>query len=228
MSAAPARICVVFMPSSAAGSMPTGVSTLNRPPTLGGMSRAGTPSRRAMSRSAPFSGSVTNTRCSRAAFPNRSLRTPRTIRYCAMVSAVPPDFEMTMNSVRSSTSRARRSAMVPGSTLSSTWKRGLLLRPFLVSVFQSRLLRAVCSAIGPSAEPPMPSSTTSSNLPRVCLANSRDWSCSARSRGRSRKPRAPVSRNRLTAACVVRKSRCAASQASAGMPPDTAPASMFV
>ena len=46
----------VSIPTSAAGSTPTGVSTLNRPPTADGMSSAGIPSVLAISRSAPFCG----------------------------------------------------------------------------------------------------------------------------------------------------------------------------
>ena len=44
MSSAPANSSAVSIPTSAAGRMPTGVSTLNRPPTAGGMSSAGMPS----------------------------------------------------------------------------------------------------------------------------------------------------------------------------------------
>ena len=51
------------MPISAAGNVPTGVNTLKRPPTLGGMSSAGTLRRSANGRSAPCLGSVTKTRC---------------------------------------------------------------------------------------------------------------------------------------------------------------------
>ena len=41
--------------------MKTGVSTLNRPPTLGGMSSAGMPVATARGRNAPCAGSVMNT-----------------------------------------------------------------------------------------------------------------------------------------------------------------------
>ena len=56
--------------------------------------------RAAMRRSAPCSGSVTKTMCSAASTPRARRARPRTIRYCAIVSAVPPDFDVTMNSVR--------------------------------------------------------------------------------------------------------------------------------
>ena len=86
-------------PTSAAGSMPTAVSTLNRPPTLGGMSRTRIFSDRAIARSAPFSGSVTSTIAPFAfSAPNAFSSRSRTTRYCAIVSAVPPDFEVTMKS----------------------------------------------------------------------------------------------------------------------------------
>ena len=65
MSSAPAKQLRRVDPDQAPrASTPTGVSTLNRPPTAGGMSSAGMPSLFAISRSAPFVGSVMNTRCS--------------------------------------------------------------------------------------------------------------------------------------------------------------------
>ena len=60
------------MPTSAAGSRPTGDSTLNRPPTSGGTRSVAMPSVVASSRSAPCSGSVVNTRWRYAACPSAS------------------------------------------------------------------------------------------------------------------------------------------------------------
>ena len=113
-------------PTSAAGRMPTGVSTLKRPPTAGGMSSAGNAARAlAISRSAPFFGSVTNTRCAFAS--RRSLvQSGRARRGTAPSS---PPCRPTSTSRRTACARATRrsssAAIVCGSTLSSTCRRGL-------------------------------------------------------------------------------------------------------
>lgn len=74
----------------AAGKSPTGVSTENRPPTLGGMSNVGVRSLLAISLSLPFSGSVINTKLLLFALK---------YSYWDIVSGVVPDFVMTMKSV---------------------------------------------------------------------------------------------------------------------------------
>ena len=170
MSAAPASSSPVSTPMSAAGSTPTGVSTLNRPPTFDGISSAAMLSDCAMVRSAPFLGSVTSTSCLVArSSPSAAFRRARITRYCAIVSAVPPDLEMTTNRLRRRSSRASSAEMFAGSTLSSTWRRGLPPRAASSSRFHCGGRSAVRSAMGPSADPPMPSTTTSvSPLAPVC------------------------------------------------------------
>ena len=109
MSAAPASSAATSMPMSAAGSTPTGVSTLNRPPTLAGMSSAVMPSARAIGRSAPLTGIGDEDEVlRRAASPSAASSAARTMRYCAIVSAVPPDFDVTRNSVRCEVERRER------------------------------------------------------------------------------------------------------------------------
>ena len=147
------------MPTSAAGSSPTGDSTLNRPPTSGGTLSVAMPSRAAISRSAPRAGSVVNTRWRWAAAPSASSSQARTTRYCAIVSAVPPDLLMTLTSTRRGSIRRSAAPIVVGSTLSSTVSRGKNSRPSSSHSFQAGRRSAVSSARAPSAEPPMPSTS---------------------------------------------------------------------
>src|SRR2546423_2292271 len=117
------------------------------------------------------------------------------MRNCAIVSAVPPDFDVTMKTVRSNRSRASNAAMVSGSTLSRTCSRGKPPRVSASSMFQPLGLSAVRKAIGPSAEPPIPSITTSSNFPRTDSAYVSTCLRSSLSPPRSTNPTEPVVRN---------------------------------
>ena len=119
ISAAPDNSDFTSMPMRAAGSVPTALRTLNRPPTLAGMSSAGTLRRSARGRSAPCFGSVTNTSCLDTSSFSLVIRSC-TMRNWAIVSAVPPDLDVTIKSVRSRRSRPSKASMVSGSTLSST------------------------------------------------------------------------------------------------------------
>jgi hypothetical protein len=94
--------------------------------------------------------------------------------YCAIVSAVPPDFDVTTKIDRVRSRRSSIAVIVRGSTLSSTCIRGCPPRSLALSAFHCGLSSAVRSAIGPSAEPPMPSTMTSSYLPRAFAAMSVD------------------------------------------------------
>ena len=90
----------------------------------------------------------------------------RTMRYCAIVSAVPPDFDVTMNSVRARSSRSSSAAIVARvDVVEHVQPRACRRARASSSRFQHGGRSAVRSAMGPSAEPPMPSTTTSSNLP---------------------------------------------------------------
>ena len=112
------------IPTSAAGSSPTGDSTLKRPPTAGGTSTVAIPSRRAMSRRMPRSGSVVNTRWRVAAGPSASSSQARTTRYCAIVSAVEPDLLTTFTRTRRGSMRRSAACTLAGSTLSRIVSRG--------------------------------------------------------------------------------------------------------
>ena len=158
---APVQSASMSTPQSAAGSVPTGERTLKRPPTFGGTANTGMPSRDAIARSAPFTGSVTNARWRAASRPSRASRS-RTTRYCASVSTVPPDLEITTNSVRGSATMDSTPVMVRGSTLSSTCSRGRPPRSSLVRAFHAAGSNADRSAMAPSDDPPMPSTTMSS------------------------------------------------------------------
>ena len=151
------------MPISAAGSSPTGVSTLKRPPTLGGMSSAVMPSARAIGRSAPFSGSVTKhevlARAASPSAPSSRLAHDEVLRHRLRGAArLRRHDEQRAPRGRGGRAAPRSSA---GSTLSSTCSRGMPPRARRRAAFHCGGRSAVRSAIGPSAEPPMPSTTTS-------------------------------------------------------------------
>ena len=58
------------------------------------------------------------------ACPSTSSSQARTTRYCAIVSAVPPDLLTTLTRTRRGSIRRKAAATVEGSTLSSTVSRG--------------------------------------------------------------------------------------------------------
>ena len=175
------------------------------------------PSARAILRSAPTSGSVIKTRCCRAASsPTAPARASRTMRYCAIVSTVPPDFEITSTSVRANASRSSVAAMVAGSTLSSTCSRGAPPRAAVLRVFHAGGRNAVRNAIGPRAEPPIPSSSTSSKRPRACSATASVASRNASFTGNVRKPSSACMA--CTRACAMAKAPDASESCSAVMP----------
>ena len=142
------------MPTSAAGSKPTGESTLKRPPTSGGTLSVAIPSRPASSRRAPRSGSVVNTMWREAAAPSASSSHPRTTRYCAIVSAVPPDLLMTLTRTLRGSIRANAAFTLIGSTFSSTVSRGKKSRPSSSSSFQAGRRSALSSALVPEGRAP--------------------------------------------------------------------------
>ena len=150
--------------SAPPGACPTGVSTLNRPPTFGGMSSARIPSARAMraQRALLRVGDEDEPLPSPPRCPAPSRAAPRTTRYCAIVSAVPPDFEVTMNSAAPRSSRSS-SAVIVGrvDVVEHVQPRVAAARRVVEHGSTAGGRSAVRSAIGPSAEPPMPSTTTS-------------------------------------------------------------------
>ena len=91
------------MPAMAAENSPTGDRTLNRPPTPSGTGRVVYPFSSQMLRIVPDLGSVMATICSAwRSLPRRSMSRERMVMNWEAVSAVSPDFEMTLKSVRSS------------------------------------------------------------------------------------------------------------------------------
>ena len=161
IAAAPASSLSIWMPHMAAENSPTADSTEKRPPTPGGTGSVYHPSRWAKSRSVPASGSVVSTiRRAKALAPSFFVSRPRAIRNCAAVSAVSPDLLITLNRVLLSCgpSRSSRLPNCTGSTLSMTNNRGpRRRRP--VSRLCNGGFSAVCNAMLPRADPPMPSTT---------------------------------------------------------------------
>ena len=192
------------------------------------MSNAGILSALAIVRRAPLCGSVTKTRWRCASAPTEFCNRPRMTRYCAIVSAVPPDLEMTIKRARFKSSRSSSAAMVRGSTLSSTCRRGHALRSSLDRAFHCGLSNAVLRAIGPNADPPIPRTTTSSNCPRVRVANSVDWRWSAVLAGSSRKPSSLASRRRAKPPTARANPADASRQSLEEMPPATTSAMKLV
>ena len=163
----------------------------------------------------------------RRSSPSASSSRARTTRYCAIVSAVPPDFDVTTNSA--------------APQVEPVEQRGDVGRIDVVEHVQPRLAAArrrrragstaaarsaVRSAIGPSAEPPMPSTTTSVERARARLhapqKSSVCW-CSARSSGRSRKPSVAARvLVRDAARARPRSATRASRQSAAEIPPSTA------
>ena len=178
------------------------------------------PSRAAISRSAPRSGSVVNTRCRWAAPPSASSSHARTIRYCAIVSAVPPDLLMTFTSTRRGSMRAERGAASWSDRRSPARSGAERIRgPRRPSSFQAGRRSAVSSAFVPSAEPPMPS--TSDVVVGLAQPLGEGGDLADRSR-----PDRPACRNRTRPrragggppACTAAKPRGQLGQARAGQP----------
>ena len=134
---APASKAPMSMPTSAAGSSPTGESTLNRPPTEGGTLRLAIPSRAASSRSAPRAGSVVNTRwrCAASPEPPRARRGRQILRHGLGGSAGLADHVDQHPAGIDPPQAPRRPSS--GSTFSSTVSRGKNSRPSSSSSFQA-------------------------------------------------------------------------------------------
>ena len=77
-----------------------------------------------------------------------------------MVSAVPPDLLTTFTSTRRGSIRRSAAVTELGSTFSSMVSRGKNSRPSSSSSFQAGGRSALSSALVPSADPPMPSTST--------------------------------------------------------------------
>ena len=92
---------------------------------------------------------------------------PRTIRYSAIVSAAPPDLDVTTKSMVRRSSRPSSVAIVTGSRVSSMCSRGRPPRTGSLRSFHAEGRSAVRSAMGPSADPPVPSTATS-RTPASC------------------------------------------------------------
>ncbi len=182
----------------------------------------------AISRSAPFLGSVTNTRCalaSRVPLFSRS----RTTRYCAIVSAVPPDLEITTNSARSSEAVEQRRDRV---------------RVDVVEHVQARIARAlgVAQRVPVAARAARCAARSGPAPTRRCRAPRRRRTCPSRRRGEVGRllvergvvgqlekaelaRRADACRDRLVRRL---KAAGAAAQSAAEMPPSTTSPIMFV
>ena len=158
---APSRRASMSIPHRAADSSPTADNTLNRPPTPSGTISERYPSWSTTSRIVPLAASVVTTIRSRAFFsPSALISLSRTMRNCAEVSAVSPDLLTTLTRVRdqSRLTKPSTASQWTGSTLSSTNSRGPRRSPAGSRLYVDGF-RAVCSAMLPSAEPPMPSTT---------------------------------------------------------------------
>ena len=142
-----------------------------------------------------------------------------------MVSAVPPDFEITLNSVRAGSQSSRNSAIGSGSTLSSTKSRGASRGRQVVEALAERRLQAVV----PSAEPPMPSTTILSKRPARAAAYSSTRSRTLVSWGRSSQRRS-AARRPCTARTAARVGAASAPSSASVIPCSgpTASASKFV
>ena len=225
MATAPAMSASTSMPSNAAGNVPTGESTENRPPTFGGMSKVGIPSALAMGRNTPFAGSVTNAIASFAAIPALRSRS-RMNRYCDIVSAVLPDLEITRKRVRGRSTTSSSPRTERGSTLSSTCRRGRPPRSARDLAFQSRGSNAVRSATAPSADPPMPSTTTSSRLVAAVRAHACTRPRSAACASSSRKPSTSRAASARSPACAAARRGASAVRPAGVAPCGTARPSM--
>ena len=149
------------IPTSAAGSSPTGESTLNRPPDIGRHveGRDALALRRALGAPRGRVGGE-DQMPGRRARRGPSSSQARTTRYCAIVSAVPPDLLMTLTSTRRGSIRRSAAATEVGSTFSSTVSRGRTPGPRRPArstpAGGARSTEPWC----PRAEPPMPSTST--------------------------------------------------------------------
>ena len=145
-----------------------------------------------------------------------------------MVSAVPPDLEITSTRARFRFTRSSSAPMDTGSTLSITCRRGQPPRASRSSSFQRGGQSALRSMFGPSAEPPMPQSTTSSISSRDASASTFSATRTAASSGSSGKPSVPAARRAFTSATAPANAAAAVASESAGRPPWHAGLSMLV
>ena len=203
-SAAPTRTCAGSSPAIAAGSSPTSDSAAYRPPIAGSWSRTRMAKRAARRRSALSPGSVMAVnRDDISASPSAPRTASAQTRNWVRVSAVVPDFEITKNPVRASSSPASRASKLCGSTLSMNRIRGAPGRgPKPVSASAQRVRP-------PRLEPPVPSTTTSSNRSRNSAATGAKEARSSRAAGNrssGRDASARRTRNR-SSALLVRSSR---------------------
>ena len=87
------------------------------------------------------------------------------MRNCAIVSAVPPDLDVTMKSVRGRCDSIQQRSDGVRIDVVENLQAGKSAALLLIQHVPAARRSAVRKAIGPSAEPPMPSITTSSYLP---------------------------------------------------------------
>src|SRR3989338_8461778 len=127
---APARSFFISTPAIADGKRPTAEKTEYLPPTLGGTGRLLKHSSAAIFLNGPFTGSVVITIWFLYFLPSLFLSRSLITRNCATVSAVPPDFVITLNTVFLRFKIFRRGLKLSGSILSQK----KTLRPFLLSL----------------------------------------------------------------------------------------------